>query len=257
MHELAVALGEQSLVLSEKVINPNGPLYVRLVGRQAGLVDFLLTILGINTHRVLEVYEDYISYSAGSLSGNITTVLPISNISNMTTGFLKPVLWFIGAIVGFCACVGFGNEINNVGLGLIIGLCVAAFCILMYFLRKTTYIGVIPNSSVGKGISFKRSIIENKNISEAEAQMIVNLINTLIIRSHKNGAAAPIPQMAAAAAAAPAAFVPPVAPAPVAPAPVAPAPAAFVPPVAPVPVAPAPVAPVPVVPAPTADNNNQ
>ncbi len=184
MHELAACIAEKALALREKQINPSGPLYVRLVGRKSGLLDFLLTILGINTTRVLEVYENRIEYSYGSLSGYLTTIIPMSNISNMTMGFFKPVLYFISALI--CLIGGFAGGI----VGIIIGLVLAAVCILFYFLRKTTYIGVIPNSAVGKGISFKRSIIENKNLSEEEAKQVIAIINELISRANGGGAAA-------------------------------------------------------------------
>jgi hypothetical protein len=151
-------------------------------------LDFLLTILGINTTRVLEVYENRIEYSYGSLSGYLTTIIPMGNISNMTMGFFKPVLWFIWALVFLIGGLVSSSEAGFGGI--IVGLILAVGCIVVYYLRKTTYIGVIPNSAVGKGISFKRSIIENKNLSEEEAKQIIALINELISRSNGGGAAA-------------------------------------------------------------------
>ena len=66
MHFLANLLGNNALALKEKVINPDGPLFIRLVGRKSGLVDWFLNLIGINTTTTLEVYEDRIEYSYGS-----------------------------------------------------------------------------------------------------------------------------------------------------------------------------------------------
>ena len=60
MHSLANLIGTQALALQEKEINPEGPCYVRLVGRKSGLIDWLLTICGVNTTTTLEIYADRI-----------------------------------------------------------------------------------------------------------------------------------------------------------------------------------------------------
>ena len=82
---LANMLGSNALALQEKVINSEGPCYVRLVGRKSGLIDWLLTLLGINTRTMLEIYEDRIEYSYGSLSGRVLEVIL----------FLRSVIWFV------------------------------------------------------------------------------------------------------------------------------------------------------------------
>ena len=183
MNGVALLAGSKALALREKSINTNGPCYVRLVGRNSGLIDWLLTIIGINTTSVFEVYEDRIEYSYGSLFGRMQEMIPLSKVSNLVSGYFKPFLYLIMALVALLigiimACAGGG------GIAFVIGLVIAVVFFVCYHLQKSTMIGVIPNSASPSFVVFKRSLIENKNISEAEAMQIMNIINELVKRAN-------------------------------------------------------------------------
>ena len=174
MHLLANMIGTQALALKEKVINKDGPCYVRLVGRKSGLVDWLLTVCGINTTTTLEVYADRIEYSYGSLSGTILEVIPLSKVSNLLCGHFKPViLLFIAAIMVLATFFTFG-----------ISLIFAILCVIFYFLKKATLISIIPNSASATAVAFKRSLIENQDITDEEAQEVIKLIATLVEKAN-------------------------------------------------------------------------
>ena len=79
MHMAAMNASNSALVLKEKEINANGPCYIRLSGRKQGFWSWLMTLLGINVTTTLEVYEDRIERSFGSLSGFINETIPIAN----------------------------------------------------------------------------------------------------------------------------------------------------------------------------------
>ena len=175
MHSLAMLAGGASLVLREKVINPEGPCYVKLVGRKAGLMDWLLTLIGINTTTTLEVFEDRIEYSYGSLSGRVLEVIPLSKTSNLLCGYFKPVIFLILAFVFLIAAFA------TFGLTLIL----TAFFVFMYFFRKSVLISIIPNSGSSTSVAFKRSLIENQNITEEEAQQIIQLISNLVENANR------------------------------------------------------------------------
>lgn len=59
------------------------------------------------------------------------------------------------------------------GVGLIVGP-------LYYLLNKTLTIGLIENSGWVGGLSFKRSVIEGQNISEAQAHQVIDIVHTLV-----------------------------------------------------------------------------
>lgn len=182
MHNLALAAGKAALALREKQINPEGPLYVRLVGRQPGFVDFLLTLIGVNTTTTFEVFEDKIVYSHGSLSGNVTETIPLSKVSNLICGYFKPVILLVAGIIELILALVCLIAAPPVGVILLI---VAAISIVMYHLKKTTLISVIPNSASSIAVVFKRSVIENNNISSEEAAQIVEIINTLVDNANR------------------------------------------------------------------------
>lgn len=170
MHLLANFIGANALALKEKQINLAGPCYVRLVGRKSGLLDWLLNLCGIDTTTVLEVYEDRIEYSYSSLSGNMLEVIPLSKVSNVICGYFKPVLLLFLAIIAFIAAFA------TMGITLILTIIFAIY----YFLKKSTMITIVPNSGSARGIAFKRSLIENKNISNEEAQHIIKIVAQLV-----------------------------------------------------------------------------
>ena len=170
MHFLANIIGQRALVLKEKTINLDGPCYIRLVGRKGGLISWLLTLIGINTTSVLEVYADRIEYSHGSLSGCFMEIIPLSKVSNLLCGRLKPVIQLYFAIASLYLVYRYH------WLFLILTLCFVA----SYFLKKTTLISVIPHSGSQTSIAFKRSIIENKVISDEEAMEIIKMVSLLV-----------------------------------------------------------------------------
>ena len=170
MHTLALAAGSSSLVLREKTINPEGPCYVRLVGRKAGLVDWILTLIGVNTTTTLEVYADRIEYSYGSLSGNVQEVIPLSKVSNLVCGHFKPVIYLVLAVVFLIAAFA------TFGMTLIF----SALFLFLYFFRKSTLVSVIPNSGAQAAVAFKRSLIEGQNLTEEEAKEVIKVISGLV-----------------------------------------------------------------------------
>ena len=184
MHNLAMGLGKSALVLREKEINPEGPLYVRLVGRKSGFVAWLLTLIGINTTTTLEVYQDRIEYSYGSLSGRMLEMIPLSKVSNLMCGRFKPVILFLFAVIAFIS--GIFTAASGAGAkGFFMGLIIAAGFMVAYFLRKTILLAVVPNSASACAVLFKRSLIENHNISDEEAKMIIDIINGLVEQANR------------------------------------------------------------------------
>ena len=175
MHSLAIMAGSASLVLREKVINPDGPCYVKLVGRKAGVVDWFLTLIGVNTTTTLEIYEDRIEYSYGSLSGTVLEVIPLSKASNLLCGYFKPVAFLVLAVIFFFAAFA------TFGLTLIL----TALFTFLYFFRKSTLVSITTDSGSSTSMAFKRSIIEGQNITNEEAQQIIKLVSQLVENANK------------------------------------------------------------------------
>lgn len=171
-------IGRSALVLKEFSINYNGPEYVHIVARKAGLVAWLFTLLGIDVTTTFKVFGDHIELHEGSLSGRLQTVMPLKSISITTAGYLKPikqiamaVLFLIGAIVSIWTVI--------VPIILLIFLVVS---LIFYFLNKSLMISVVSNSGWPTTICFKRSVIEGVKIEYSQAQEVINIINQLLLQ---------------------------------------------------------------------------
>ncbi|MBQ7207808.1 MAG: hypothetical protein IJS01_08430 [Lentisphaeria bacterium] len=180
MHFLAVLIGGNALVLKEKAIDLNGPCYVRLSGRKGGLIDLILTIIGVNTTQTLEIYEDRVEYIRGSLSGNIRQIIPTAKISDMLCGFFRPVLFLILGIASVIGCVV--CLISASWVFLAVSLILAALFLTRYWFKKTTLISITADSSSSVEISFRRSMTHS--LSEDEARQVVRIINELVRRAN-------------------------------------------------------------------------
>ena len=156
MHQFAMLVGEAALVIKEAEVNENGPLYVRIKGRKSGIIAWFLNLIGVDTTAVFEVYEDRIEFSKGSLSGRIREMIPLTAICNLGTGYLKPIIWMVLAIIALLLII------PTFGISLLFMLLFG----FMYFFRKSMLLYAIPSSGRGAIIVFKRSLIENVNISE-------------------------------------------------------------------------------------------
>lgn len=170
MHQFANFMGTHALALKEKQINNEGPCYVHLAGRKSGLIDWILNLFGIDTTTKLDVYADHIEFSYHSISGHVLEIIPFTKVSNLNCGQLKPTILFFMAMIAACAAY------PTYGLSLILSI----IFIIYYFLKKTVFISIIPDSASVTSIAFKRSVIENKNLSEEEAKQIIDIIAYLV-----------------------------------------------------------------------------
>ncbi len=170
MHTLANYFGGSALVVKEYSIHEEGPVYVHLSARRAGLVSWLLTLMGIDDRTTLDVYSDHVKFTTSSLSGTIVETIPLSAISVSGYGYLKPVLWLFFALLFLLA--------TPVTLGL--ALIPSLLCLLFYFLRKNIFIELISHSGVAAFICVKRSVIEGVNIDQNQAYRIISIIEQLI-----------------------------------------------------------------------------
>ena len=138
--------------------------YVHLIGREAGLLAWILSKLGIDPVSEVEIKKDLISFTISSLAGKETRIIPMRSVSCSYYAYEKP--WKPALILGL-VFLPFAFS------GLLIGP-------LYYFLNKSLSVGVVEMSGWSGAFSFKRSIIEGQNIQEEEAYEVVNIIRSLI-----------------------------------------------------------------------------
>lgn len=164
MSSLASAAARSALVVKEVEIKDVGPRYVHIVARRAGIVAFLLSLLGIDSTTVFDVYEDRLEFIEGSLSGRLTTCMPLSSVSVATSGFVKPFMWLV------------------LGVILLPAFCIGIIPIIGYFLSKSLVVSVDSNGCSSITICLKRSVIEGVKIEEQTAFQIVERIKELTLK---------------------------------------------------------------------------
>ncbi|MDO9094198.1 MAG: hypothetical protein Q7U99_16360 [Rubrivivax sp.] len=140
--------------------------YVHLVGREGGLLAWLLSLLGIDPTTEIEIKDKIVVFTVGSLAGREKRVIPINSVCSAYYGYEKP--WKMALVIGAVLMPLFF-------VGLLAGP-------LYYFLNKQLSVGVVENSGWSGSFAFKRSVIEGQNIDENSAYEVIEVVRMLVER---------------------------------------------------------------------------
>jgi hypothetical protein len=160
-----------ALVLKKWSANSNKDVdgnFVHIVGRDAGLVSWVMALLGVDSTSAVEAKDQVIIYKESSLAGFTRRVIPYRSISSTFYGYHTP--WKEALVIGLLLAV------PTLGLGSLLAL-------LYYFLNKRLAIGIVEHSGVVSGFAFKRSVIEGVTIDEHDAEHMIGVIRVLIENS--------------------------------------------------------------------------
>jgi hypothetical protein len=138
--------------------------FVHLVGREAGIFAWLLSVIGLDPTTEVQIKNNLIIFTSASLSGRSTRVIPMQSLTSAFYGYEKP--WKEALAITLVLLPVFF-------IGLLVGP-------LYYFLNKTLAIGVVEASSWSGGFAFKRSVIEGQNIDEKQAYKVIDIVRALI-----------------------------------------------------------------------------
>ncbi|AFY00131.1 hypothetical protein [Bdellovibrio bacteriovorus] len=152
-----------SLVIKSWKVNhnpaPNEPM-ISIQGRQAGLIGFMLSLVGMDPTVKFTLSNGKVTYTASSWGGTRRVVIPVSKVCTGYFGYTRP--WKEALVIGMCLLPVFG-------IGLIAGP-------LYYFLNKRLEFGVRATSGEGFPFAFQRSVIEGQNIDEQAGHTILDMI---------------------------------------------------------------------------------
>ena len=187
LSQMARACGRNALVLKEFKIADEGPCFVRIVGRKSGLFNWIKALFGLEDVTRFEVFEDRIEYSDSSRSGSFKEAIPLSSVSNLGTGYLRPFMVFLRVIVFAAiavylqvAALQYGDVARYASI-----LCfvLAAVSLFRYVFGKTLVMYFIPSSGEGTTMSFKRSLIEGVSVGPDEARAAIKVVSDLVRRN--------------------------------------------------------------------------
>lgn len=179
----AMLFGARALVVKEWKVDPNATVPVSIKGRKAGIVAWLLSLLGLDATTTFELHGNHVSLAEGSLAGQIREIVPLTGACNIGTGYLKP-FGYIAAAIGCVvwALISMFND-NASGGAVVWQLILAIGFVIMYFLNKCMILYVIPVSSSPIQIAFKRSVIEGVDVDASSARKVCGMIVNAIMSS--------------------------------------------------------------------------
>lgn len=167
--------------------------FVSITGREGGLIAWILSLMGIDPTTTILVGLERIEFSSASLAGTESRLIPLQSVCSSYYGYHKPwkaAAWiiatfmFIGISIGSAAAEGgsqggaFTSFIVTFAVGVVIAL-------TYYFLNRTLTLGFVEHSGVVNGIRFKRSVIENVDISQEQAKAVCIIVQRLIEAKEK------------------------------------------------------------------------
>lgn len=183
MHLFANSLGNIALVLTKFTINENVTTdtepQISLSGRRAGFQAWLLNLIGIDTTTELDIFKNRIEYRFSNLSGQMFNVIPLSAISVGTSGYTKPFILFVLAIVDIIlSLVALATEgVIPFLILLLIGL----LFLMGYYFKKVLSIMITTHSSFNADFAFKRSVIEGVTVDFDQARKVIEILNRNLI----------------------------------------------------------------------------
>ena len=184
MHNIARLFGRSAMVVKEVKVNESAECQVKVVARKPGFWSFVLSFMGIDSTFTLMVFRDRLESMEGSLSGRIKTVVPLTALDTYTTGFTKPFILLVFAVL-FVIFALYGSFMGLPGAVVFILLTLAiVFCVLFY-LRKCLVLIFTTNGANGIYFLFKRSVIEGVNVDETLAEQIGELVKRNYIEQAK------------------------------------------------------------------------
>ncbi len=167
--------------------------YISIVGRQAGLISFFLTMVGMAPTSAIKMGANRMEYVTSSLSGTDRRIIPLENICSTYFGYYRPIwpavcIFVVFIVLSYFAISSMREfEVNSgwVALTLVAGVLFTLIIpIVYYFLNRAFTLGVAETSGVTSGIRFKRSVIEGEDVEETKTAFASELMQALIEAKH-------------------------------------------------------------------------
>lgn len=173
-----------------KVINifsegKNGT-YIEIIGRPAGVISWLLTVLRMEATTTFMLTSDRLTYRGTSFRGEHRTVLPLSSIESTSCGYSKPIGWVVAGVLAIIIGLVFDRpDVQAESIIKIVAIVSGALFIINYFFSKKMYMTVSAGQAT-VSISFKKSVIENVPVTLERAMEAISVLNDKAVASQMN-----------------------------------------------------------------------
>lgn len=147
--------------------------FIRLAGRESGLISWLLSLAKIEPIHHLRINADRVEFRSSSLSGVQSRIIPLERVSSTYYEFYRPWKEAVALFVLLAIFLNIPAAIGGMFMGEIgaaIGFCVGFFLaigagILYYWLKKAIIVGIVEFSGLVSALAFERSLIEGIELS--------------------------------------------------------------------------------------------
>lgn len=177
-------IGGSILVLRRFQIDETGATgaHVLIEAREAGLISFILTLIGLDPNSSLKVTRGSISFRTSSVFGSSQVSTPLPNLGAFVGGYKKPFFALVlSAITLFFGFFFFGMFYGDFGLILTLTLWACSLVSLVYYLlNKVMFIGFETSGGGTYGFAFKASVIEGVGIDINRVEQTIDYVNSLI-----------------------------------------------------------------------------
>ena len=135
---------------------------MRIVGRNGGLLSYLLTLLRLDMTTEFQVNADEVVFRSHSLFGRQELCSPTFQVCHLEFGTYRPLGWLalslMTSLPGAFYLVS-QKPIENTWGGLLVGFSLVS--LVVFYLEKKIYFTIETSGGTRFGMRFKRSVIEN------------------------------------------------------------------------------------------------
>jgi len=161
--------------------------YVRIVGRQEGLVSWFLSLVGIDPTIQMVVTDKNFRLEARTFWGYAKRSIPISRISEVRDGFERPwltplIFWGLGVLTflfSFSVLADEGGFIGMLGMWFLAAIFFGVGFFIYHFWRFLV-VGVVGFGGSLAITAFKPSLIEGQSIDASAAERVGVIIQALV-----------------------------------------------------------------------------
>ncbi|MFM7138382.1 MAG: tetratricopeptide repeat protein [Planctomycetota bacterium] len=178
----------QKLVAHEAATGEPQPV-IELVGRQQGVISFLLTLVGISPITDFKVTPDELCCNSTSLFGRQNQSVPLRAISSVAAGVRKPVGYlfvaFVFLVVGVFGGLGvlWNEGLYRFALTLLVFGALAALFIWLYAINKRFFVSIYTQGGPPVLLSLKPNVIEGVPLDLERALQVVKIIRDRVLAS--------------------------------------------------------------------------
>jgi hypothetical protein len=197
-------VSSSSLVLKSFSIQPSpdaGEPFIRITGRNQGIISWLMTLIGIEPRVDLTVNGKELILHQGSLAGMLTVTVPLGHVKTSICGHQRSLSAMFFTIYFGLTALGLSvtalpllasmlvaasegaRETAAAGLanslfGLLVSLALFGVAAAIYYFSKRLSFGVVAEKTVG--IRFKRGWIDSQAVELGEVEQANSLLTGLV-----------------------------------------------------------------------------